>query len=225
MSTRADPVGRQVRHTIPPVLGLKNSSRSLDPHSAHSASDGAYPAMASAQILDSYLLRARTLVAFTQRTKRSDEEQVVLDGRFTLFADQSVCRLEHRVACRVPRIVAHERFSERVPAHHLGDDVEAPADDELEVDVAERLQPGAELRGGAPDAPRHRTYLAVAAREQRDDPVGLAERVRAEDDGLIVVRRHGSLPRSPPLSLVTGDPAGSPRDRRSVRGCLSLIHI
>ena len=40
MSTRADPEGLQERHTMPPVLGLKNSSRSLVPQSAHSASDG-----------------------------------------------------------------------------------------------------------------------------------------------------------------------------------------
>src|SRR5262249_26479405 len=55
------------------------------------------------------------------------------------------------------------------------------------VDVAERLQPPAELRSGTPHALRDRADAAVVAGEQRDDPVGLAELLHPQHHGVVAV--------------------------------------
>ena len=66
---------------------------------------------------------------------------------------------------------------------NLGDDVEAAALVELDVDHGEGLQAGAEAGGGAAHALGDGAHLAAGAREHDDDPVGLAQRVGAQDDG------------------------------------------
>ena len=54
----------------------------------------------------------------------------------------------------------------------------------VQRDLAERLEPGADARAGAPDSLRDRTDPAALRREQMEDPVCLAEPQRAQDDGL-----------------------------------------
>jgi hypothetical protein len=64
---------------------------------------------------------------------------------------------------------------------------------ELEVDVHERLDPRPELRSGASDTLRDRANPAMAAGQQRDDPVGLAQLLGAKYDGLVAVERHSLI--------------------------------
>ena len=54
----------------------------------------------------------------------------------------------------------------------------------VQRDVAERLEPGADARAGAPGSLRDRTDPSALRREQVEDPVRLAEPQRAQDDGL-----------------------------------------
>src|SRR4029450_215410 len=58
---------------------------------------------------------------------------------------------------------------------------------ELQVDVAERLQPGAESGGGAAHAAGHRAQPAVPPGEQRDDPVALAQLLHAQHHRVVAV--------------------------------------
>jgi hypothetical protein len=51
---------------------------------------------------------------------------------------------------------------------------------ELQVDVAERLEPGAEAGAGAAHPAGHRAQPAVPAGQQRDDPVALAQFLHAQ---------------------------------------------
>ena len=67
---------------------------------------------------------------------------------------------------------------------------------DLQVDVAERLQPGAEPRGRAADAPGDRAQPAVPAGQQRDDPVGLAQFLHAQHHRVVAVE----------LAAVSGHP-------------------
>src|SRR5690606_8345566 len=73
------------------------------------------------------------------------------------------------------------------------DDVELPPLVEQQLDVAGRLEPGAEPALGLAHALGHGPDLAVVAGQQRDDAVGLAQLVRPEHDPLVVVERHGAF--------------------------------
>src|SRR5262249_36095376 len=84
---------------------------------------------------------------------------------------------------------------ERIDGLHLGDDVEIAAGMQLNVDVCEWLQPGTELAASTPNSLGHRADQPVLTREQRDDPVGLAELVLAKHHRPIPVQAHpASLP-------------------------------
>ena len=73
----------------------------------------------------------------------------------------------------------------------LVDDVEvAPALPQQEVDVAQRLEPGAELRRGLAHALGHRPHLAVVLGQEDDDPVGLAQAVGAQHHALVAEQAH-----------------------------------
>ena len=85
---------------------------------------------------------------------------------------------------------------ERVEHLDLVHDVEvAPPLPQQEVDVGERLEPGAELRGGAADALGDGAHLAVALGEEDDDAVGLAQAVGAQDDAPVAEEAHRSVRR------------------------------
>src|SRR3712207_9465905 len=67
--------------------------------------------------------------------------------------------------------------------------VEVAALGQLDVDVGERLEPGAELRGGPAYALGHRAHPPVAPRQEGDDAVCFAQLVGAQDDRLVTVDR------------------------------------
>ena len=74
---------------------------------------------------------------------------------------------------------------------HLVHDVEvAPPLPQQEVDVGQRLQAAAELRGGLADALGDGAHLAVALGQEDDDLVGLAQAVGAQDDALVAEEAH-----------------------------------
>jgi hypothetical protein len=57
----------------------------------------------------------------------------------------------------------------------------------------ERLQGPAEALARLARRPRHAPHLAFGAGEERDQQVGLAQRVCSQHDGLGLLQRHGSL--------------------------------
>ena len=70
----------------------------------------------------------------------------------------------------------------------LGDDVQRPARNQLKVRHHKRFQPGAEAAAGAAHSLGHGTDLAVVFGQERDDPVGFAQLMGAQHDGIIPVR-------------------------------------
>ena len=57
----------------------------------------------------------------------------------------------------------------------------------VDVDVAEELQGRGQPAGGAPDASGQGSDLAVFARQQREDAVGLAVVELPQDDSLVPI--------------------------------------
>ena len=130
-----------------------------------------------------------------------------------------------------------------MPDADLGDDVERPAAGQAHGQLGERLEAAAEARGRPADALGDGLELAAGRRDERQDPVGLAQVEPGQDDRLGRVaardghRRDGTTAtstrviRSPRPRVCAGrrrcgrvpragvEPvlgARSPRDRRSV---------
>ena len=107
------------------------------------------------------------------------------------FASCSGKSLQHRLEPDEPdpepaRVLA--RHAMRLDEVDAGDRVQlAAALVEHQLDVAERLEAGAEARLRAPDALRDRSDPAALERVQVEDAIGLAEPQRAQDDGLGLV--------------------------------------
>src|SRR5699024_4863004 len=76
---------------------------------------------------------------------------------------------------------------------HPGDPVPTAAVVWLPVDHAERLEPGAELRGCAAYPFGHAAHLTVATGEHGDDAVGLTQLMGAQHDRFVPVQLHCSI--------------------------------
>ena len=123
----------------------------------------------------------------------ADQELVLLDGRLAFLGHQPVRGLQHGLTGGVGGVVVAQPASERVHRLHLDDDVQGAALGELQVDVGEGFQPGAELRRGAPNALGHSPDLAPPAAQHRDDAVRLAQLVRTQHHGFVAIRRHPAI--------------------------------
>src|SRR4051794_3809196 len=118
---------------------------------------------------------ARIMLLLRYRSQRPDDKQVEPQRRLAFLSGQPLSGLEDRRRRRVTRVVARDRPAVRRDRLGLRDDVELAAGVELAVDLAERLEPCAELGAGPANAFGHRTHPAMPAGEQRDDAVGLTE--------------------------------------------------
>src|SRR5690348_7348361 len=88
--------------------------------------------------------------------------------------------------------VALAQRPEHVERLDLGDDVELAALVALQRDVARRFETRAEATPGLADALGDGPYLAPPLGEDGDDPVGLAELDRPQDDAVVPVQGHGT---------------------------------
>jgi hypothetical protein len=79
-----------------------------------------------------------------QRAHGADQQPVLLERGLALGLDQPLGGLQHDGARRVERVVLAHRPAVGAEGLDLGDDVEVASGAELDVDVHERLQPGAE---------------------------------------------------------------------------------
>ena len=132
-------------------------------------------------------------VGCAEGAQAADEQQELLQRRLLLLGDQAFGGLEHGGAGGVAVVVAAHAGVEQRARLGLGDDVEVAALGELEVDVGEGLEPGAELRGRTAHALGDRAHPPVVAGQQGDDAVGLAQLVGAQHDRLVAVERHPSI--------------------------------
>lgn len=112
-----------------------------------------------------------------------------LRGRVFLTG-QPFGRFENRTAGGVAAVVGDDVSTERVDGVHLGDDVEVASRIEQHVDVRKRLQPCTELGFGAANPFCDGPHDAVLPGQQRDDTVGLAQLVLAQDDCVVTVWPH-----------------------------------
>ena len=103
---------------------------------------------------------------------------------------QPICRFQHHLPRRIGGIVVGQRLTEGVQRFNLSDHVERATDRQLQINVGERFEPGAELRCGTPHSLRYRANLAVTSAQQGDDPISLAELVRAKHYGFVAIGRH-----------------------------------
>jgi hypothetical protein len=136
----------------------------------------------------------RVAPAGREPAQRAHQQQEQLARRLPLLRGEPVRGLEQRAPRRVAGVVDDEVAAERVEGLDLGDDVEAAPGVQLQVDVAERFEPGPELRRRPADALRGGADLAVPVGEQRDDPVRLAELLAPEDHSGVAVEAHAPHP-------------------------------
>src|SRR5690606_38358727 len=87
--------------------------------------------------------QARVVGPVRQRPQRTHQQEVVLDGRLALLRGEPLRGLEDGRTGGVAGIVAADVAAVRGDGLDLGDDVEGAPAGELDVDVHERLQPGA----------------------------------------------------------------------------------
>jgi undecaprenyl diphosphate synthase len=114
----------------------------------------------------------------------------LLQGRLGFLDHQAIGGLEHYLARCVCGIVVAQPIAEGIQRFDLCDHVKGVPDGELQIDVGERLEPSAELRGGAPYPLRHPANLAAASAQHGDDPIGFTELVRAKNHCFVTVCRH-----------------------------------
>ena len=127
--------------------------------------------------------------------KRLDRPQGELEQpqrRLPLHRAEPFRGFGDRAGRGVTGVVTEEALAVQLDGLHLADRVQGTADPlrrsrELQIDVAERLQPGPEARGGAAYPPGHRAQPAMPAGQQRDDPVRLAEFLHAQHHRVVAV--------------------------------------
>lgn len=128
----------------------------------------------------------------------ADEQQVLLDGGFSLVVGEAFGGLQHGGAGGVAGVVGDDAAAVGGDGLALGAQREASSDEfaaageELDVDVGEGFEAGAELGLGAADAACHRAYAAVTAGEEGDDPVRLAQLLGAQHDAVVAEQTHGA---------------------------------
>ena len=150
--------------------------------------------------------RTRSGVAFAggEDAEGAGQQEVLLGGGFFLLDDEAVGGFEEDCAGGVAGVVVDDAFAVRRDRDGLGDDVEGAAGGELQVDVAEGFEAGAEAGRRTADALRDGADLAAGAGQERGDAVGFTQFLGAQHDRLIPVERH-------PVSL-------SPARRHTPRG-------
>ncbi len=108
-----------------------------------------------------------------------------------LFTCQPFGGLENRAPRGVAAVICDDVSTERLDRVYLGDDVEVAPRIEQNVDVRKRLQPRAELGFGTANPLRDGPHDPVLPGQERDNTVGLAQLVLAQDDCVVTVWPHG----------------------------------
>gem|GEM_PF-2630473 len=147
------------------------------------------------------------VLSVAEGAQPADEEQQLAQRGLLLHRGEPLGRFQHRHARRVAGVVPGQRLA--VGPDHLGlrDHVQRAPGVQHQVDVGERLEPGAKPRLGPADALGHGAYPPAPA-EDGYDPVRFAQLLRPQHDPVIPVELH--LPIVAGLAR-GGDPPDPPR--------------
>ena len=142
---------------------------------------------------------ARVVLAAAEGAQGAGEQQVLLRRRLVLLGEP-LSGLDHDRGGGVDGVVPDDGLPVGGHALGLGHGVEVAALVALDVDDHERLESRTEPGLGAPHALGDGADLATLLGEEGDDPVGLAQRMGAQHDGLVTVEGHvrHSLPPTTP---------------------------
>ena len=172
------------------------------PQRAHSCRAGAYPATASERSRKASSTSRGSCSPSPEGAQAADEEQQLAQRRLLLHRGEPLGRLQHRHARRVAGIVPGQRLAVGPDHLRLRDHVQRAPGVQHQVDVGERLEPGAEPRLGPADALGHGADPPAPA-EDGNDPVRFAQLLRPQHDPVIPVELH--------LPIVACWSAGDPR--------------
>src|SRR5689334_16327385 len=133
---------------------------------------------------------AGSVLGVAKGAQPADQEQQLAQRGLLLHRGEPLGRLQHRHAGGVARVVPSQRLAVRPYDLCLRDDVQRAARVQHQVDVGERLQPGAEPRLGPADALGHGADPPAGAAEDGDDPVRLTQLLRPQHYPVVPVELH-----------------------------------
>ena len=179
--------------TIPP-LGIENARCGPSaPQRAHWPKDGDQPATASDRQQVGVEDELAVVVLADQGTQSGHEQGELLDRRLALLGREPLGRLEHRRARRPTGVVAGELSAVSGDRLDLGHRVQGSSLVQLDVDVAERLEPGTDATGRLAHPSGHPANATVRSGEEGDDAIGLAQLLGTQHDGLVAVEGHATF--------------------------------
>ncbi|RFS44875.1 hypothetical protein D0Q02_19685 [Micromonospora craniellae] len=175
--------------------------------------------------------------ALGQCLQRAQGELEQPQRRLPLHRGESFGGLGDGAGRGVAGIVTEEPLAVQVDPLDLADAVQRTAQlalgvtGELQVDVTEGFQPGAELRGGPAYPPGDRAQPAVSPGEQGDDPVRLAEFLHTQHHRVVAVELSAVpghrviLPPRRSSGLHPGRISGSARGQRAESVQITAIRL
>ena len=117
--------------------------------------------------------------AFGERVQCADQEPILVRHALTFRADELVDGFDDDVRGLIRCIVPDDRGTVRGDRLGLGNRIQRSAFGDQQIDAHERLKSGAEARFGAAHALGYRPDLAMVARQDGDDAIGLRQLGRA----------------------------------------------
>ena len=132
----------------------------------------------------------RVVAAAREGVEGSQEQQVLGVAAVVRVGGQALGGFDDDGCREVEVVVGGDRLAVLGDGGDLGEGVEAAPAVQLCVDDGEGFDAGAELGGRLAHALGHGPDLAVFGGEQRDDAIGFAQLVGAQDDRLVSVRLH-----------------------------------
>src|SRR5436190_3885335 len=167
---------------------------------------------------------AGSVLRIAEGAQPADQEQQLAQRGLLLHRGEPLGRLQHGHARGVAGVVTGQRRAVGPDDLRLRDDVQRAARVQHQVDVRERLQPGAEPGLGPAHALGHGADPPAGAAEDGDDPVRLAQLLRPQHDAVIPVELH--LPILPHGKDNQPDDGSSPRvGRRALARLTSMPPI
>ena len=122
--------------------------------------------------------------------KGADEEKILGTRPLIRVLSEFLSGFNHDGSARIQLEVGGERVCVDANDLNLRNDVEAAALRDLDVDDAEGLNSGTELRGGSAHSLRDCAHEPMLGGEQGDDTVRFTQFVGAQDDRLVTIGLH-----------------------------------
>ncbi len=135
------------------------------------------------------------MVVIGQCPQSPNEQEELLDGRFTFFAGQTFSGLKHRLSGSPTLVVLGEIRPVASQRLNLVNRIQGAAFITLHVDEAEWLKASANSAGRLADSTRNNSLAPMGFRQDRDNSVGFTQLLGPQNDtGVSVCRHRTSLP-------------------------------